>query len=199
MPRGLCAGLIVCAAILGGCDSAEPRVLRAVSTSSGAVRTVMPSDWNLEHTFRRTDPAGEGLLASLDGKERMIAYASSTALQKTLGDNPNSAVYNFRHVQTLLGSLDSFPLGDGCVLDAIRPLQGAGFYGRALVMRHCGGPWNSEVRATLVDANRTTVLWVTVRADGDDALDLALEAVENVVVDREAVPRRVAVDAVTGD
>jgi hypothetical protein len=198
MPRQRWVRVAVVAAVLGGCGTVQTQALKAASSSSGAVRTVMPSDWIVDHTFRRTAPAGEGLRASSDGSRRMIVYASITALRDALGDNPNSAVYNFRHVQTLLGGLDGFRLGDGCVLDAIRPLEGAGFFGQARVMRRCSGPWDREVRATLVDANRTTVLWVTVASDADDALDLAQRAVENVVVDREAVPSRVASDAVTG-
>lgn len=197
MPRHRWVGLAVLAAVLCGCGTTQTQELRAVSSSTGAVRTAMQSHWTLDHTFRRAVPAGEGLQASSDGSHRMIVYASITALRDALGDNPNSAVYSFRHVQTVLGGLNDYRLSDACVLEAIRPIEGAGFFGQARVMRRCAGPWDREVRATLVDANRTTVLWVTVGSDGDDALDLAQGVVANVVVDREAMPTRVASDAVT--
>ena len=200
MLGGAALRLMLCSMVLSGCGTDALITGDEVSSSSGALHTVVPAGWSVDYTFRLREPAGEGVAVSSDGVARITVYASVTALEDRLGDDPRrSDLYSFSLIQHNLREMDSFWLGDGCVSEAIRPIEGAGFYGSAERLRDCEGDWDSEVRATLVDAGRTTVVWVTVAADGDEALRLASEVVGNLVVDREAVPKRVAVSTTIPD
>ncbi|WP_328995572.1 hypothetical protein OG394_13160 [Kribbella sp. NBC_01245] len=147
-----------------------------------------------------TKPEGEGLHVRDGGAERMTVYASLTQLNEFLGDDATRrTLYTFGHIQTALGEMERFNLSDGCTQDAIRPVEGNGYYGRAHVMRDCEGPFADEVRAILVDGGRSTVVWLTVRGDDPAYLmGVVRTALEKLEIDREAVPLRVAVSTEIG-
>ena len=76
----------------------------------------------------------------------------------------------------------------------------AGTLSSHTVRSGCDGSETSEVRAVLMDADRTTVLWVS--ASGDDASQaeaIAELVIDHVTVDPEAVPREVAANVVFTD
>lgn len=190
---GLCA-------ILSACAAQDPVRTKQVESSSGAISTVVPEAWTAGATFRLTKPVGEGLHVR-DGKaERMTVYASLTQLEDFLGDNPlRRSLYTFQHIQTALGEMELPHLSDRCTREALRPVEGSGFYGRAHVMRDCQGQFAHEIRAILVDAGRTTVVWLTVRGeDPADLMKVVSTALDNFEIDREAVPLSVAVSTETG-
>lgn len=193
----LCVVLVACAA-------QDPVRTRQVETSSGAVATVAPEEWAGGTSYRLKSPAGEGLHvrdSDRDGDaERMTVYASLTQLDDFLGDDATRrSLYTFRHIQTALGGMDLFKLSDDCTQDAIRPVEGNGYYGRVYIMRDCQGPFADEVRAILVDADRSAVVWLTVRGDDPAYLmQVVTTAIDHLEVDREAVPLRVAVSTETG-
>lgn len=187
-------------AVLAACAAQDPVRTEQVESSSGAVTTVAPAAWTGSASYRLTKPAGEGLHLRDGDAERMTVYASLTQLGDFLGDDATRrSLYTFQHIQTALAGIDLFNLSDGCTRDAIRPIEGNGYYGRAYVMRDCQGPFADEVRVILVDAGRTTVVWVTIRGDDPAYLmRVASAAVDHLEVDREAVPLRVAVSTEIG-
>ncbi len=193
--RAIEVGLLLAAVLGAGCGDDPPIAGERVTSGRGALSTVLPEGWKVGYSFRLTDPAGEGISVDDATGPRLIVYASVTALADFVGDDPtNRSVYTFRHLQAMLGQLDAFDLGEGCTREAITPIEGADFYGQLRVMTDCQGGLASEVRGILIDARRTTVLWVTV-GDGDPgrARRIAQLVLDHVEIDPAAVPRKVAV------
>lgn len=185
--------LALAALVLAGCaDKPQVEAETRLVSSSGAVTAEVPKTWSLDDTFRMTDPAGEGIHVSAGGRSRMAVYASDTFLRDRLGDDPYS--FTFRGIQALLGEVERLTIGDGCEGQAVRPIEGGGFYGRAELLDGCTGGWTAEVRSAAVSARRTTVVFVTISArDSDEAYRLASLVLSRLRIDREALPRRVDV------
>lgn len=190
-PR-LLALAIAGATVVGGCSN-DLSAGGPVQSARGAVTAGAPEGWNVERTFRRLDPLGEGFdVYDEAGSYRMTVFASSSALREELGDDPTRReLFTFSHLVDVASRLDAFPIGTGCSQTSVRPIEGGGYYGEASV-KHCSKGLEAEVRATLVSARRTSVVWVTVAAERpSEALELASLAVDGLVIDRNALPANV--------
>lgn len=167
----------------------------------GGVAADAPKGWVVESAFLRLSPLGEGIdVHDEAGSLRMKVFASSSALREELGDDPTRRdLFDFRHLVGVAADLDAFAIGDDCSHEFTRPIEGGGYYGEASIM-HCTEGLEAEVRATLVSARRTSVVWVTVTADRPpEAMDLASLAVDGLVIDRNALPAAVGLPSSVRD
>ena len=196
MIRPVAVGALL-ALVGGGCGAGDMDGVR-VASRSGALTIAAPAGWTTDYSYRMASIPGEGVSVRSGGTERLRAYISVTALEEAFGDDPtNRDLSTFRQVVTKVSGMALLALGEGCKQEAIRPVDGAGFYGEMVVFGECAGSWPFEVRTILVDAARTTVAWLTVRdRDRERARSVAQLALDNLRVSRDVIPEAVDQDAV---